>query len=201
MVNIRVYEPLARRFADTYRKFPPGSEPHEVCVIENGGVVTERQRHLFDGLPVSFHAHNNRGKDIGGYEMAAHTIPCDLMLCFGSHVHFWKAGWLDRIVQVFLDNGPGLYGCWAFHQPAAHIRTTAFWLTPELLRAYPFFVGDNQRYPFEHGPKDSITAFVRDSGFPVRQVTWTEVLDEQHWRHIERSEDLLRDQFTAPKFV
>lgn len=201
ILNSRVYEPLARRFADTYRRFPPGSEPHEVSVVGNGGRVLDRQRRLFDGLPVAFYEHDNRGKDIGAYQMAAEMIPCDLMLCFGSHVHFFRPGWLDRIVEAFLDNGPALYGCWAFHQPADHIRTTAYWLPPELLRAYPFWVGNNQRYAFEHGVKDSLTAFVRDSGYPVLQVTWKEVLDQQHWRHIERSEDLLRDQFTGPKFV
>jgi hypothetical protein len=195
MLDLRKYEPLARRFADSYRRFPPGVEPHEVCVVGNGGPVSPRQRHIFDGMPVSFHEHDNRGKDIGGYEMAAYKIPCDLMLCFGSHVHFWKSGWLDRIVSVFLDNGPGLYGPWAFHQPADHVRTTAFWLSPELLREYPFYVGNNQRYSFEHGRTESITAFVRNNGFPVLQVTWNEVLDQQHWHHCSKEETLFYDQW------
>lgn len=192
-MNIRVYEPLARRFADSYRMFSPGSEPHEVCVIGNGGPVTAPQRHLFDGLPVSFHQHDNRGRDLGAFQLAAETIPCDLMVCFGSPIHFWRAGWLDRIVDVFLREGPAMFGPWGFYQPAPHLRTTCFWLPPELLRAYPFWIGDHLRYEAEHG-KNSLTAFTRNSGFPTIQVTWSKVLDGGNWENVTREDSLFLDQ-------
>jgi hypothetical protein len=193
-VAAHTYEPLARRFTQTYLANPPGVEPHDLHVISNGGDITEHQRKLFDPLPVTHHTHNNVGKDVGAFQMAAETIPCDLMLCLGSHVHFWRAGWLDQIVGVFLDNGPGLYGCWAFHQPADHIRTTAFWLPPEVLRSYPSWIGDHQRYAFEHDRQNSITAWCRKVGFPTLQVTWNRVLDYDHWDHVIRNETLLLDQ-------
>ena len=189
------YEPLAYRFAQSYMANPPGAEPHEIHVVGNGGPVTERQKKLFDPLPCQWWEHDNSGKDIGAYQMIAEKLTCDLLLCFGSHVHFWKAGWLDRIVEAFLENGPGVFGFWGFHQPADHLRTTAFVISPDVLRAYPRWVGNGDRYAFEHSPKDSIAAFARQSGFPALQVTWTEALDRDHWRHLVKHEMILLDQF------
>jgi hypothetical protein len=195
-INVRVYEPLARRFAESYVRNPPGLEPHDLTVISNGGPIQERQKRLFDPLPCRWMEHNNMGRDIGAFQLAAEKVPCDLLICFGSHIHFCRAGWLDRIVEAFLNNGPALYGAWGFHQPADHIRTTAFWVPPELLRSYPAWVGDRQRYQFEHGPQ-SITAHVRNLGFPTLQVTWSRVLDHLQWQHVVREDTLLLDQHTA----
>jgi hypothetical protein len=192
----RVYEPLARRFAESYVRNPPGLEPHEITVISNGGPIQERQKRLFGPLPCRWMEHSNLAKDIGAFQLAAEKIACDLLICFGSHIHFWHAGWLDRIVEAFLDNGPALYGAWGFHQPADHIRTTAFWLPPELLRSYPSWIGDRQRYEFEHSPTNSITAHVRRLGFPTLEVGWTRVLDGPCWEVFDQNESLLRDQHT-----
>jgi hypothetical protein len=194
-VNVRIYEPLAHRFAQSYVANPPGLEAHDIWVISNGGPIQERQKRLFDPVPCGFLEHSNQGKDIGAFQMVADRIACDLLVCFGSHVHPWRPGWLDRIIEAFLANGPALYGAWGFHQPADHIRTTAFWLPPELLRAYPYYVGNRQRYDFEHGPH-SITSWCRKSGFPTLQVTWGYVLDYEHWTHADRSQTLLLDQHT-----
>lgn len=192
-VQVLKYEPLARRFAQTYAQFPPGDEPHEIVVVSNGAPIQERQKRLFDPLPCRWMEHSNLGKDVGAFQMAAEKVACDLLICFGSHVHFVREGWLDRIVDVFLDNGPALYGAWGFHQPADHIRTTAFWLPPEILRSFPNWVGNGQRYSFEYGPQ-SIAAFTRKLGFPTLQVTWDGVYDLPQWKHVSRAETLLLDQ-------
>src|ERR1017187_6549922 len=192
----RVYEPLARRFVESYVRNPPGVEVHGLTIISNGGAIQERQKRLFDPLPCRWMEHSNLGKDVGAFQMAAEKIECDLLICFGSHIHFVRAGWLDRIVNVFLDNGPALYGAWGFHQPADHIRTTAFWMPPEILRSYPIWVGNSQRYGFEYGPQ-SITLFVHNLGFPVIQVGWTKALDYGHWEHFDQNESIFRDQHTA----
>ena len=187
------YEPLAYRFAQSYMANPSGGEPHEIHVVSNGCEISERQKKLFAPLPCQWWEHDNTGRDLGAFQMIAEKIDADLLVCFGSHIHFVRPGWLDRMIQVFLENGPGFYGPWGFDQPAVHLRTTAFWLPSELLRAYPVWIGNGQRYEAEHG-KTSLTAFFHNSGFPVIQVTFTKALDYGRWEHVTRADTLFLDQ-------
>lgn len=191
-VDVATYEPLARRFAQSYMDHPPGETEHELFVCSNGYPAGQRQRQLFEPLTCTHIQHNNTGKDIGAYQVCAENIPCDLLLCLGSSTKFWKAGWLDRIAQVYKDNGPALYGCWAFHQPAVHVRTTAFWLPPELLNSYPYRIADHMRYEFEHG-QHSIVNHVTSVGFPSYMVTWSGVYGRDQWHHVERDQCLWFD--------
>jgi len=194
-INPDVYGPAARRFADTYIANPPGLNDHEVVVCLNGGNGHgPYQRKLFEPLPVTFVEHNNWGKDIGAFQAAAQSLTCDLLVCFGSHIYFHRAGWLDRMVQVFESNGPSLYGAWGFHQPKPHLRTTGFWLPPELLRGYPKTIGDRDRYGFEHGP-ESITLWSQRLGFEPMQVTWDGAYPMPDWRVVNRAESLFYDQW------
>lgn len=190
------YIPLAKRFSDTYMANPPGDSPHTLYVVSNGDNIQPGHKALFDPLPVNHITHNNFGKDIGAHIMAADVIQCDLMIFMGSHIHFRRPGWLDRIVNVYLENGPGLYGPWGFHQPALHLRTTCYWCPPEILRSYPYQVGDPQRYPFEHSPTDSIVAHTKKIGFPTMMVTWGGAYESKDWRHVENEDCLMLDQHT-----
>jgi hypothetical protein len=149
---------------------------------------------IFSPLTCNFMMHDNRGKDIGAFQEAAHKIPCDLMVFLGAPIHARQAGWLDRIVNVYEQNGPGLYGPWGFHQPMVHLRTTAFWCAPELLNSYPFVVHNDSRYEFEHGQR-SIVNHVTSLGLPVYQVTWDGCYPLEHWHHVPNEQCLLLDQF------
>lgn len=191
-LNRNTYDPMARRFVQTYQDHPPGVLPHEIHVLVNGQVHAGIEK-LFSPLPVQLLQHDNSGKDVGAYQMAAARIPCDLMVCLGSPLHFHKDGWLDRIIRVYEDNGPGLYGAWGFRQPKPHIRTTAFWITPELLQSYPHPVANHDRYEFEHG-RNSITAWVGHLGFPRLVVTWDGVYHQPEWDHVTRDQSLFLDQ-------
>jgi len=196
MVNTGMYNLLAERFVRSYMDHPPGAHPHELYVVVNGGDPRSPYlKSIFSAITGSFLHHNNYGKDIGAYQKAAHEVPCDLLVCLGSHVHFRRAGWLDRIVDAFQNNGPHLYGCWAFHQPKDHIRTTAFWCPPELLKSYPLAVGDGDRYEFEHGNK-SIVHHVNGLGLGCYQVTWDGVYAPEGWHHVENDQCLMLDQHT-----
>lgn len=183
MSKLATYYPAAQRFAETWRRFPPGSEPYSLHVIGNGSPVPDQHRRLFDGIPgCTFLAWNNLGWDIGAFQYAAASIPCDLLICFGSHVHFHRPGWLDRMVQVFLEHGPALYGCWAYLSPNWHVRTTAFWMQPILLNSYPDQVGSSKksRYTFEHGDK-SFTRHILSAGLECLMVTWDGVFPFSQW--------------------
>lgn len=194
MLNVAKYGPAARLFSDSYMSCPPGESDHEIIVCLNGGNgVGPYQRKLFEPLPVTFIEHNNWAKDIGAFQMAAATIPCDLLVCFGAHVHFHRPLWLDRIVQAFVENGPSIYAAWGFHQPRPHLRTTAFWMPPELLNAYPHQVSDRTRYEFEHG-NDSLTLWAQRMGFEPMMVTFNEVIPMNRWRNVGCDESLFGDQ-------
>jgi len=193
-VLAKTYAPMARRFVRTYLEHPPGESDHTIHVAINGTIeIGKWCRQLFDPLPCQFFQHNNAGKDIGAYQAAADLIDCDLMLCMGSPLHFHKAGWLDQIVRAYEEYGPTVYGAWAFPVPRPHIRTTAFWLPPELLNSYPKRVGDNDRYSFEHGA-NSIALWSKSVGFDPLMVTWSGVYRMEAWQNISRDEGLFIDQ-------
>lgn len=188
------YAPAAKRFADTYQAFPPGKSEHELYVIANGAPLEPHQKKPFIHIANKYLEHNNYGKDVGAFQMAAREIKCDLLGCFGAHIYFWKAGWLDRIVEAYLENGPGLYGTWGFHQPLPHLRTTAFWIPPEVLDTYPHAIGDSDRYSFEHG-LDSLTLWAQRTGFEPLLVTWSGVFAMDQWHPVSREESLFYDQW------
>jgi hypothetical protein len=185
MVNARVYFPLAARFAATYRQFPPGTE-HELHVVCNGAPPQSTEKALFDNLEPIFHPRDNTGWDIGAYQWAAEKLECDLLVCFGAHCNFHRLGWLERMVEVYAEHGPNFYGCRGYFYPAGHghhIRTTSFWLHPQLLRSYPFFIGSQRtsRYQFEHG-ENNMTQWVEKSGLECLVATWDDIYPISRWK-------------------
>lgn len=191
-----VYRPLARRFVQSYMDHPPGEHDHDIHVVVNHGVSGDRAYpRLFSPLTCQFSIHDNTGKDIGAFQKAAQSIKCDLMVFLGAPVHFRRGGWLDRIVNVYEQNGPHFYGCWGFHNPAVHIRTTAFWCAPELFNSYPYVVNNDSRYEFEHGQR-SIVKHVMSVGMFAYQVTWSGCYNIEDWHHVENDDCLMLDQHT-----
>lgn len=191
------YRPLARRFVDSYMNYPPGGIDHEMVACINGGHPNMARNYnaALSPIPFQHFHHNNVGKDIGAFQSLSEHVQCDLLLCLGAPVRCRRAGWLDRIVRAYEDNGPGLYGAWAFHQPMPHVRTTAFWLPPELLRAYPYQVVNESRYEFEHG-HNSICRFAKSIGLESYMVTWDGCYAEKDWHHISLEDSLFLDQHT-----
>jgi hypothetical protein len=189
------YVPLARRFVSTYMNHPPGESDHEVHVLVtngNGRFISGYQK-LFEPMICGFMMHDNIGKDIGAYQQFSESSDADLIVFCGAPVRFTRSGWMDRIVQAYIENGPALYGCWGFHQPADHIRTTAFWCPPLVLNSYPYRIGTGERYEFEHGGR-SITNHTAKLGLERYMVTWEGVYPRDHWRNIDHKESLFLDQ-------
>lgn len=195
-VAVHAYEPLAKRFVASYLANPPGESDHKIHVVINGGTPGPLHTKLFSPLPVEFMSHTNVGKDIGAFQVASSTVPCDLLICLGAHIHFARAGWLDHIVRSYGQFGPALYGNYAFPTPSAHIRTTNFWLPPQLLSAYPHRVGDHMRYEFEHGISHSIVRVVANFGYPCYQLTWTGIYTVNDWHFPGREDAIFLDQHT-----
>lgn len=203
-IRLDRYRPLARRFVDSYQRFPAGEE-HRLFVVVNGAIPDRIHQEPFANLGAEFLHHTNVGKDIGAYQMFAERFSdqFDLMLCLGTPVHFRRALWLSRILEAYAQHGPGLYGSYGFHQPNLHIRTTNFWLPPHLLNSYPLSISDATRYEFEHGSK-SITRHVLGLGYPVMQVSWTRCVPHTGWMDhfvemMSNEEALILDQHTDSK--
>ncbi len=193
-LNANVYGPAARRWADSYLNSPPGESDHELVVILNGGNGHgPYQENALKPLAPRFIEHNNWGKDLGAFQMAAEALDCDFLVCLGSFVQHHHPGWLDALVRAFEDNGPGMYGYFAFHHPSTHIRTTAFAFPPDLLNSYPTIIGDRDRYPAEHGP-NSLTLWTQRMGFGIFQVTRSGVFEAKDFHHVDREEAWVIDQ-------
>ena len=73
----------------------------------------------------------------------------------------------DHLYGAMGNEGDMRFNCYP------HVRSTAFWCSPELFNAYPMKITDpSQRYPFEHGPhcfsqwtlKSGRQVYVADTG-------------------------------------
>jgi hypothetical protein len=191
------YYPLAKRFVKTYMEHPPGLADHEINVMVTlgSGRMIDQYAKVFHPLPCRYYVTDNMGKDIGAYQIAAETIPCDLLVCLGAPVHFYRAGWLDRMVEAYEQNGPALYGCRGYNTPMHHVRTTAFWLPPQLLDSYPYIVTNNSRYEFEHGAR-SITMHTKSCGLECYMVTFNGCYPYDQWGATPMGANLMLDQWS-----
>jgi len=155
------YREKALQFVESYGRCAAGVD-HDTVIVCNGAAPSDDARSIFSGLPgLSFLQHDNSGWDIGGFQLAARTVPCDLMVFCGGSAYFRIPGWLERMAQMFLELGDTLYGSTGNQGDSRvgvypHVRTTGFWCSPSLLAKYPFLVtqggGGGQRYAAEHGP-------------------------------------------------
>ena len=124
---------------------------------------------------------SNEGWDIGGYLEVSKLVEYDLMVCFGQSVYFHRRDWLKRIAEAWQEFGPGIYGAMASYTVRAHLVTSAFAITPSLLKEYPPVRTKAERYAFEHGDQ-SIWRRVAAEGYAAKLVAWTGCYDAQDWR-------------------
>ena len=181
----------AVRFITSYNMNPAGAE-HRLVIVSNGGPPTLDMRSLISTLPrePEVFIHDNSGYDIGAFQAAARSYPCDMMVFFGTTAYLRGPGWLKRMVEAFERRGQaGLYGSTANQGNEAahvfpHIRTTGFWLSPAIMNMYPLRVTDpSHRYPAEHG-QNSITQWCRAQGYRAWMVTWDAEYEWPNWDSI-----------------
>lgn len=202
---------LAGKFKGSLDANPPGY-PHDLVIVSNGGEPSQEVSRIFSTVNAKFITHDDSGKDIGAYQFAASHWPCDLMVFLGGSTYLKGKGWLARIVASFEKHGPALYGVMGHTGDQRfnvwpHIRTTGFWMPPELMNQYPEIVStDDRRYPFEHG-SNCLTQWVRRQGLKALVVTWTNEYEQQQWGAIpngyhngDQSAMLLGDRLCEPPY-
>ena len=209
------FAPKAHEFVQSYLRFPPGAE-HDTVVVCNGASASDSSKHLFDPLPsVSFLDHDNSGWDIGGFQAAARRSSADLMVFFGAHTYFRRAGWLARMQSVADELGDTLYGATGNQGDLRfnvhpHVRTTAFWCSPALFNRYPHRIGQpgtgGQRYESEHG-RTCLTNWVKSLGRQPWIVGFDSILPVEQCDSMpegfhkgNQSNVLVGDRMTSPPF-
>jgi len=187
----------ADRYVRSFLLFRPGVK-HTHTIVYNGASRDRSALRLFNLLPdVRILQHDNSGWDIGSYLGASRCSDADMLICFGSNIHFYRGGWLDRMVKVWEKHGPGLYGTSASFEISPHINTTGFCCSPQMLAEYPYPINTKQdRYNFEHGHSgrsmgimDTDTNIhmtfwkrLHRAGFPVMLITWDGEWEWWDWR-------------------
>lgn len=173
------YSEAHDRFVRTYKMFYPKTD-HEFVVLTYGGPC--RDTAMFRALNPDYIPCYSSGHDCGAMMLASQVIDCDLLICCNSQIHFWRAGWIERLVAAFEKHGPGLYSPFGSYENTPHLRTPCLAFPPKLLRTFPFLVHNRTTAnAFESGP-NNVTQWVRQQGLPTMMVTWNEVLPQQAWR-------------------
>jgi hypothetical protein len=159
------YREAARRFAETYKAYPPDYE-HRLCLIDSNGGYSPEVAEIFAGIPHEVIVYRGSGWDIGAHVYAAYTLPADdWVMCFSSWAHFRQRGWLKAFAEARERHGDGLYGSMASFEHRPHIRGTGFLIRCGRIQRYPY--GCNSRtesLKFEVGP-NSITNWCLRQGY------------------------------------
>lgn len=200
-----LHDSLAARFVATYKNHFP-SLAHKLYFVSNGGKPTPTMLKTFGGIDCQYVVHDNSGWDIGAYRKCAREIECDLMVFFGASAYLRGTGWLECMAEAFQKYGPAIYGAMGSVWPNIHIRTTGFWMPPDLMNSYPHETNSSKesRYAFEHS-KDSLTFWVLSKGLKALVVTWTGEFEWRQWDKIpngynrgDQSALLVGDRLTDP---
>lgn len=198
------FEPFARRYVESYLKYPPGCE-HELLVVFNNGYPTEQDAEIF--WPIKNYTTVkifSDGLDIGCAQAVAEYLQdaadagdadgqFDFAVFSTSRVYFHREGWLKRLVEAREKYGDGLYGATGSYEcpngepekfPNPHMRTVLYGCNPkhmaELASIYP--VTDRaSAHSFEAGDHN-FSRWFKEKGMPVKMVTWAGEWDEPYWR-------------------
>jgi hypothetical protein len=182
--TVEDYTPIHERFLSSYLMFAPKTS-HSLVVCGYGGVQfkhsgTQEARNLC--YKAHWFPYHGSGFDCGVILHSALTLDCDFLVVCNTQIHFWKSGWLERLVKAFEKHGDGLYGFAGSYENHPHLRTPLLAFPPSLLRKFPYTVHDRvTSHAFENG-QDNVTQWVRKQGKPTMMVTWDEVLPQQAWR-------------------
>jgi hypothetical protein len=183
------YALSARKFADTYRLFPPGIE-HQLLVVCCNGPVTEHVSKLFQGAPTNFAIYRGGGWDCGAAQETAQTVECDFLVIANARVYFQRPGWLRRLAEARAEFGDGLYGASASYETLPfipgelnpHIRTSCYGYNPKIFRQYPHRIDSREKcYKFESGAWN-FTRWFEERGDSCRIVTWDGCYHKQDFR-------------------
>ena len=156
------YVAAAKRFADTYVRFPADMQ-HRLILLDSHGGYTPEIAGFFSDIPHTALPYAGLGWDIGAHLHAAYTLPADdWIMCFSSWGHFRQRGWLAAFARARDRYWDGLYGSTASFERSPHVRGTGFMVRCGQLQAYPHRVNSRKEsLDFEAGPESLTNWFLR----------------------------------------
>lgn len=194
--DLQTFEICAERWANTRRRFDPGF-PHDLHVAFCNGEMKQAQTDIFSGIPFTAHPVKTSGWDIGTYQVMARRVRSyDLVVFMNARVHFWKDGWLKRLMEARASayDPNAVYGLSAsyewcylgnpptFKAPTPHIRTACFSTNPNTFDRYPYRIESREHgFRFESGMWN-MCQWYEDMGYPVWMVTWDGMYKKPEWR-------------------
>lgn len=199
------YVPFQQRFLATYKQFKP-TVPHELvvccCGADNRAAIPVEVENSYNGLNPIFANYGGRGWDIGAFQHVVQLLHVDFAVFLATPVYFWRADWLQKMVDAFNQYGDGLYGPMASYEHAPHIRTSCFGCSPALFRLYPYKIDSRDKARFFESTDWNFSTWVREEcGLPVKMVTADGSYDEPEWRKPDnifrrgdQSNTLIRDR-------
>jgi len=183
------YGPGAKRFTETYKKFPAQIE-HELIVVCCNGPATTALSVFFKGITARFESYYGTGRDVGAAQSAVRNIDADFVVFANADVHFYREGWLRRFVEARMQHGDGLYGATGSFESYPyvpgninpHIRTSFYGCNPETFREFPFKIDTRDKcFKFESG-EWKFMQWIEDRGEPCLMVTWDGCYASQDFR-------------------
>jgi hypothetical protein len=172
-----IYVDAARRFAETYKKYPSAYE-HKLFLINSNGGYTGEIAAIFDGIDYEMITYNGSGWDIGAQQFAAFSMdPKDWILAGSSWTYFKEPHWLLPFGKAIEQYGEGLYGAMTSFQHSPHVRGTAYLIRCGIYQRYPHGInsrGDSLKW--ESDPAMSLTRWVLDQGIPAFLVTRSNII-------------------------
>jgi len=177
----RDFSVIHQRFIDSYRKFMPGV-PHQLRVVLYNGEKTPEIESKFDGLNAVYSFYNGDGLDMGAYQAVTRVLDADFAICCNTQAHFHRSGWMERLVEAFVQYGEGLYGPMGSYEDTPHLRGPCMAFPPKLMRQYPHLISNRETAHRFESREWNFTQWVRSIGKPALMVTWDEVLEQSDWR-------------------
>lgn len=138
------FAPAVRRFAHTWREFPPMADC-KLMLVANNADPKGVERDIFKDLDVEWVRYDGAGCDAGSWQLAASLIH-GFQVNFTSRCYFHRTGWLKRLVDAREFGGPGLYGTSASHEGGRwHVCLRAWGIDSEDFREYPVKLDSRDR--------------------------------------------------------
>ena len=196
------YDECAKRFVDTYRKFPGGAK-HKLVVVFTGDWPNGEQISMYEGVEFMPLLYTGTGWCTGAHQYAARNMgQCHFAVFSSNRTYFVKPGWLERLVSERKKHGAGMYGTMANCQKGQHLRTNFYGIDPEHIGCRYEFNSRDDTWRFEHGDW-SVSRFYRDAGMQSRLVTWDGSYGPDDWmkpancfRVGDQSNLIVRDRHT-----
>lgn len=185
------FEPFVKRFAETFKQFPPGVNNYELWLMCCWGKPTEEIRQLFYGTKARFIDYPGHGCDLGAQQYASfHAVGRGyedaFLICLTSRCFFHREGWGLRYQEARAKHGRGLYGSFAsWESDKPHICTRGHALDAEMFRAYPHEILTREDGQKAEVGEWSLSDWFRKQELPLVQILWDEDNLAWNWRKPE----------------